>query len=30
VADDLVTRPIQAEIDAYVQCRRGLDIALAS
>jgi energy-coupling factor transporter ATP-binding protein EcfA2 len=28
VLDDLVTRPVQAEIDAYLQCRRSLDVAL--
>jgi hypothetical protein len=28
VSDSLVLRPIQAEIDAYTECRRGLDAAL--
>jgi GTP-binding protein EngB required for normal cell division len=28
VSDGLVVRPIQAELDAYAQCRRGLDAAL--
>jgi len=28
VSDSLVVRPIQAELDAYAECRRGLDAAL--
>ncbi|MDX6366238.1 MAG: hypothetical protein QOK30_1314, partial [Nocardioidaceae bacterium] len=28
VSDTLVVRPIQAELDAYAECRRGLDAAL--
>jgi hypothetical protein len=28
VSDSLVARPIQAELDAYAACRRGLDTAL--
>ncbi len=28
VSDSLVVRPIQAELDAYAECRRGLDTAL--